>query len=434
MQYGRMLAVAAVMLISREECRAAGQTADDAGAVTTAVQALLEAGWQRSPAARQQAADQYQQLPAALRADRRLQQAQLLVLIKQQRYPDAAQLAGSLAAADPPDLLAWRAKVWIALLTKKHAAALVDLERLAAALPREAEAGPRAQEFRELARFAGLLFGFLEGPAATSLAPAQRDASRERILAAWEPARKEAFDDGRGQVKKQFDAFVQQQDQADDRAEKKAQDERDQLLDKAATQKENAAQRRDTVTEQTERMREEYGSQIQQLLANERPLVVELTGLQARAVQVQSELAHLSADIDRLEDRLRREKDPAERERLRREIDRLSLYTHRYHGQLRELERAAAVVQSRLAAAQQERARVEAEAGREFGRAAKELTDLQRQEKQAGVMERVAQQRTADRTRSHAVATRASALTTYAPFPLEEEKQKLLSQLEPPAP
>jgi len=46
---------------------------------------------------------------------------------------------------------------------------------------------------------------------------------------------------------------------------------------------------------------------------------------------------------------------------------------------------------------------------------------------QSGCCERNARKLKGDKRRTGALATRAAALTTYAPFPLEEEKQKLLS-------
>jgi hypothetical protein len=400
--------------------------AEEGADAKDAVKQLLDRGWDVSRDARQQADACFRQLPGSLEADARVQRAYLLVLLKQQRYAEATKRAEGIFGRDQQELLAWRAKIWLSLLTKKYTTGLVDIEKLSELVPAEKDLGDRADEVHELARFLGVLFGFLEGPAGTSVTPAQRELSQKKILARLDAAGKEAFEAGRNQVKQQHAALLGQQDQAGQDAERKADELREQLLKDAAAEREGVEQRRDSVTEEANRVQEEYQSQKRRLAEQEVPLTNDLTRLQAQAVVPQGELLRIRGDIARLEDLLRREKDPIQRERLRNEIDRLEIHARRHRAQLAELERAAAIVNARLAEVQRERLRVENEFGGNLGRAEGALTDLQRRASKADAAERNARKLTGDKRRTGALATRAAALTTYAPFPLEEEKQKLL--------
>lgn len=396
-----------------------------------AVQRLLNRGWDVSRDARQQADECIRQLPAAIEADARVQRAQLLVLLKQQRYAEAAKRAEGLLDQAPQELLAWRAKIWLSLLTKKYSTGLVDIEKLSELVPAEKDWGNRADEIHELGGFLGVLFGFLEGPAGTAATAAQREASQKKLLARLDAAGKDAFEAGRSQVKRQHAALVGQQDQASQEAERKADELREQMLKDAAAEREGVEQRRDSVTEEANRVQEEYQAQKRRLAEREVPLANDLARLQAQAAGPQGELLRVRGEMARLEDLLRREKEPNQRDRLRNELDRLDIHAQRHRAQLAELERAAAIVNSRLAEVQRERLRVENEFGGRLGRAEGALTDLQRRESKADAAEKNARKLTGDKRRTGALATRAAALTTYAPFPLEEEKQKLLRPLVP---
>ena len=425
--YARLRRQAGGLMVLSLWCVCTLRAAEEGADVKDAVKQLLDCGWDVSRDARQQADECIRQLPGAVEADARVQRAYLLVLLKQQRYADATKRAEEILGRDQQELLAWRAKIWLSLLTKKFTTGLIDIEKLSELVPVEKDLGNRAQEVHELAGFLGVLFGFLEGPAGTAVAPAQREVSQKKLLARLDAAGKEAFEAGRSQVKQQRAALLDQKDQATQGAERKADELREQLLQDAAAEREGVEQRRDSVTEEANRVQEEYQSQKRRLAEQEVPLTNDLTRLQSQAVVPQGELSRIRGDIARLEDLLRREKDPHQRERLRNDIDRLEIHSRRHRSQLAELERAAAIVNARLVQVQQEQMRVENEFGGRLGRAEGALMDLQRRESKADAAERNARKLTGDKRRTGALATRAAALTTYAPFPLEEEKQKLLS-------
>jgi hypothetical protein len=391
-----------------------------------AVNQLLSRGWDTARESRQQTDEYLRQLPAAVEADAKVQQSHLLVLLKQQRYAEAAKRIDGLLAGNPDDLLAWRAKIWLATLTKKYSTGLADLDRLSGLLPAEQDLGDRAEETRQLAGFLGLLFGFLEGPAGTAVPTAQREAVQRKLLARLSTEAQAAFQAGRSQVKQQHGELLGQHELASQDAERKADELRDQLMKDAAAEREGVDQQREGVSEEASRVQEEYQSQKRRLAEREVPLVSELARLQALAVGPQNELLRVRNDLARLEDLLRREKEPNQRERLRRDMERLESHARRHRAQLAELEGAASVVNARLIEVQRERMRVESEFGGRVGQVQGTLRDLQRRESKADAVERNARKLTGDKRRTGVLTTRAAALTTYAPFPLEEEKQKLL--------
>jgi hypothetical protein len=395
--------------------------------IQTAVQKLLTVGWQVAREARQQADDYYGRLAGSVQAEPRVQQAYLLVLLKQQRYTEVPNQVDDILRRERQDLLAWRAKIWLAMLTKKYGVALVDIDKLGASWPAATEQGARADEYQGCARFLGALFGFLEAPAAPALSAAQRDAALKKFVARLDPPSQEAFEAGRREAKQQYAALLADQGEADEAAKRKADEEREDVLKDVATAREGVDQRRESVAEEANRARDEYQAQKQKLAQAEAPLQTDLARLQAQAAFPQGELARLRGEMARLEDLARREKDPVQRDRLRAEIARLDIRGDRYRAQLLELERAAALLTARLVEVQRERARVELEAGGRMTRVERELGDLNRREQQADAAERKARETTGDKRRARAIATRVAALTTYAPFPLEEEKQKLLA-------
>lgn len=137
-------------------------------------------------------------------------------------------------------------------------------------------------------------------------------------------------------------------------------------------------------------------------------------------------LVRIIGEIERLEILLEREKDPVIRQRLIRDIHRLETQTDRFRVDLLEIQRLAAVTEARLVILGRQMAMTRAQYNQALNRTAKERSGLERREKQIGAVERKAKRTTGDKRRSR---TLAGAFTTYAPFPLEEEKRRLLDGL-----
>jgi len=427
----------AAIMVARPICLGVGiafavgsvSGAADAISVQDAVKQLLEIGWQQSFRSRTLVDKHFEQLPPAIQADARLKHAYALVLVKQRRYAEAIEAVDELVARDDRNASTLKAKVWLDVLTKKYSVALVGMEKLAALLKAQANQAAGAEASRETAGMLGIMFGYLEGPAADVVNPAQRVTYRQKILGYLNDAQKDAFEAGRRQVKGQFTALVVEREDALGKAKKEADRLREQLLKDADSQRDQIARQREGAARREEKSREEFRAEMEQLNAAEGPLAETMTRIERNALFMESELAGIIAEIERVEILLRDEEDPVIRERLIRSIHRLEIRANRYRADLLEIERQAAVAEAHLTDVRRQRVAAQSRYQQDLNRSEREQSSLDRRDKQVGVVERKARRTTGDKRRSRTLATRAAAFTTYAAFPLEEEKKRLLDSL-----
>jgi len=302
------------------------------------------------------------------------------------------------------------------------------MEKLAGLLKPQAN-GPTPDECVQTAHLMGVMFGFLEGPAAAVVDQAQRDRSRQKILTLLDAGQTKALEDGRRRVKEKFTSLVVEQEDATAEAKKEADRLREELLKAADDQRGQIAGKREQLTEEEQKNRAEFRSEAERLTAAERPLVEGMTRIERDAVFVENELVRIIGQIERLAILLDRERDPDIRQRLIRDVQRLEIRADRLRVDLLQIERQAAVAEARLVALRRQMAMTLAQYNQDLNRTTKERSGLERREKQVGAVERKARRTTGDRRRSRTMATRAGAFTTYAPFPLEEEKRRLLDKL-----
>lgn len=403
--------------------------AADATHVEDAVKQLLDIGWQESFRSRILVDKHFDQLSTVVQADGRLKHAYALVLIKQRRYTEAVETVDELVVRDDKNASTLKAKVWLDILTKKYSVGLVGMEKLAKLLKAELNQDAGADASRKTEGMLGIMFGYLEGPAADVVNPAQRVTYLKKIVGHFDDAQKDAFEAGRRQVKDQFTALVTEKEDALGKAKKEADQLREQLLKDADSQRGRIARQRENASEKEERSREEFQTEVDRLRAAERPLVETMTRIDRNALFVNSELGRIVAEIERLELLLRDEKDPVVRERLIRGIHRLEIRADRYRVDLLEIERQAAVAEAQLIDLRRQMVAAQSKRQQDLNRSSREETRLDRREKQVGFTERKARRTTGDKRRSRTLAARAAAFTTYSAFPLEEEKKRLLDSL-----
>lgn len=403
-------------------------------AVAASVRELLQLGWQASPDARRAVDDRYTAVPPAVKSDPRVAYAYALALIKLRRDGDAAGVIAPIAAghqlppgAKPP-LAVLHADLWLAVLLKQYDAALIKLERLAEVLGKTAAAAP-SPEALETAERLGALFGFLEGPAEGSLPLARLDAHRTKITDPLGPPLAQAFAKGQDAVKQQHAQLVGDRAQAETDAEREAEAERKRLLDAALAERETLNQRRQELTDEIDHLRGELQSEQEAMRAAEQPVSEQWSVVSTTLRQQEADLVDVLHQIDRIEDLLHHSRDPRRRQQLLRELDQLDRLADRIRSEMIDLDREALLLESRLIELRREGQAIAARYARELTRRQAEQDKLARRESQLAGMEKRALGLKGDRGRSRALAVRASALTTYAPFPLEQEKQRLLDSL-----
>src|SRR5688500_12325209 len=140
-----------------------------------ALEKLLEVGWKTTPQARLATNVQYVEVLKVAGTDLRANRAAALVLMQQRRFEDVPRQVDAILDKQPDDLLAWRAKVWVAAMLKNYPQALLAADDTSQHLPAEAEPSTASEtEAREYIAFLGRIFGYIGGPMTESANQEQR--------------------------------------------------------------------------------------------------------------------------------------------------------------------------------------------------------------------------------------------------------------------
>ncbi|MGC4003385.1 MAG: hypothetical protein QM811_09720 [Pirellulales bacterium] len=156
---------------------------------------FFDLGWKPSIANHGHVQKEYAQLSAAAPRDPLLEQAYFLLLVRQRKYDAALDQSIAALRVAPNDPWLLRGRIWTLTLTKQYAAALVEMEALAAALADPATK-LSADDAREAANFLGRVYAYIDGPVGNDTKKQTRDSTREKIVAKLGPERAAAFRDG----------------------------------------------------------------------------------------------------------------------------------------------------------------------------------------------------------------------------------------------
>lgn len=391
---------------------------------------MLRVGWESTGSARSAAADRFDELQREAPGNSHAEYAYALIQIRHHRYRQADTLLGDMVAVDQKDPAQWRAKAWLSVVVKDYPAALVALDRLGQLLP--ADDQDPADERAHLAsvRFLGRVFGYLEGPVADAAGKPLVDEHKRAVIERLSDARYDAFEHARVEMLAQFrrrdrETALARREAITDQLHRKeqTQEKHRQVLDQADETIDRIDQRRD-------KLRHELDDEIDEIDTADHPLVGQMAELERRAAGARREFLLFEGDIQHLYYRAQREKDPLEKEYLLREADRLSLLQSRYGRELSVLEgELAAVAQQRLRLGRR-RAQAEARFAKENGDLNEQLDALDRIGRRIEIEQKQLDKPSTGMTqRVRSMSARTDAFTTYEPFPLEQERQRLLDAL-----
>jgi hypothetical protein len=414
-----LAAIVALAILSGAAC------GEDA-ALHSGLERFFKVGWSTAPSAYQPTIEIYQELRRIAPADRRVPYAAALVLMQQRKYDLAAKRIDELLADDENDLTAWRARVWLSTITRNYSAAMAAADKSVRLLPVEGKT-----EFNEATRdyvaSLGRIFGYLGGPASEQVKGPERKATEKGILERLGPELQEVFIDARDSVLDRFLKLTDSAADSRDRAKEEAEKEQAKALDDIQKEREGQEDRKRELEERQSKLQSELKDRLAELTKQDAPLQRDQAAIQAQAGPLQSNLATLDLEIGRLQTLLTREKDPRQRDFYRFEIDRLVLRGNRLRNDLGLLERQLAAVTGQRAALQAQAAQARAEVGGQIDRGAKELGGIEKKGKQLdGLENRASRPVSGTTSRTAALGAQAGALTTYEPFPLEVEKQRVL--------
>jgi hypothetical protein len=392
---------------------------------------LLDTGWQPSIKARQDCANQFEELNAIAPMDDKLLYAYVLVQTRQRQYPQASSILSDLLAIRKKDVFAWRMKIWLSMLQKDYSTALDDAQQLVQLLPRRQLEGEGLELYREFATGLGRMFGFMEGPVAEDVPATSRGAAQQKVLARLTPQGQEAFNLGRQQVLEHFRRMMGEG--AADK-EEAIEDEEQRRLDLARQideEREAIAAEAAAIEPERKKLESELRGDLDRINSKEEPLLREMAQLESRAELVRNQAARYIIERDRLYAALEKEKDKLQRELLAREIDRMQVHIARYDADLNALERQARVVNAQRLELVRQRNEAQGVYNREMQRLGGKLSLLERRHKKTTIDERQLDKPiTGNTPRVRTLAREAKALTTYTDFPLDAERRRLLGMFE----
>jgi chromosome segregation ATPase len=280
-------------------------------------------------------------------------------------------------------------------------------------------------------RFAGRIHGFLEGPGVGSgVSEVALADYRKKLFAGLTEKRKAAFLEGRDEV---VDSYLGRKDDQDATREKVRRDQeqqRDERLTALDKEREQNERRAAELNSERTRLRSELTDQLADFQRQDRPLADQFNRLEVQAAPLRRELLFIDNDIARLEGLLVRERNPAIRDQIRRDISRLEASGNRLQGNLDVVQRQGAVLAAQRADLQRQAAQVQASIGRQLDGVEREQAGLQKRAKAAdGEERRLRGANLGDSGQLRAMASQSSAFTTYVPYPVEEARQELLDRL-----
>jgi hypothetical protein len=403
----------------------------DEAAANAALAQMLDDGWGTNAAFRTAGNKQRDAAFAAAGYSPQALYAVAVMYIKQGRYAEAQKLIDEHLSRDDASLVGQRARVWLSAILKNYSGAMISAEQLATSLPAASPEDKDADEAqRECIAFLGRIYGFLGGPAAGNVKLDERKTSERKVLATLSTERRALFEEARDGVLQKHLELIDEKDATADAAKEAAEDAKAKTLDEIAKEREERAARLKELQGRSDKLKGELRDELAQIAKEDRPLVNELAGLERRAASINRELFSVQSQISSVQAILDREENPNRRGFLLAELDRLLVFGSRLDGDLAALNRLAAGVQSQRAALAARQQKAQQDIGGQIKRINDEGNDLTKREKRAAAIEKRTERSTPS-TPASALALRAtaSALATYDPFPLEQEKARILKSL-----
>jgi hypothetical protein len=396
---------------------------------------LFAAGAKNTPPSVNAARDEYTRLKKIAGADPQLDYAYGLVLMNQGRNRLAIPLIESYVKRNDADLVARRMLLHAQMLDRQYSAALTTCVDVASCVGVPL-AGDQPDELTELTEFIGTIFGYLElrGPAA--FAPTSVMTARNQVISRIGELNLASFDKGRRaalslhHVAEAAREAKLAKEQADDEQERR------QAQAKLSGNRDKSGETRQTAQQSGDQLREsqrEYDVVARQLLS----INVDRLQIGAQITVVQSEIVALSQiqDSGTVDQR-----NPAPTTRTititsysyRSDPVRAALITALANA-LASLNRQALDLDRRILALQTRAGELVAAGAKASEELAESTAALAKSEKRAKNLEKQlarAERKAATKAaaaKAPAITGRMAQFSTYAPFPYEQEKERVLS-------
>jgi hypothetical protein len=403
-----------------------------------ALRDLLQKGWNVSLRGYDEARYQVQQLQLVTRADHRLGYARLLIEVKQRKYGEAERSLEALLRQYPNYLPLWRARVWFSVLTRKHNAALAQVQQLGqlvaqGKLQTDALQGAglvpaSPDQVLEVITWTGQLVGFLEGPANTAINQVALEQRRASLLQLWNQDQRKAFEAGRQGVLGLYAGRQVVTRQLAKDAQIEVQKRLQDLDQKEQQVRKDLQQRREDLSDEKNELRNELRDQQQLWVQEDRPLTNSLWQLDGQANLAWRNRSYLLSELNWLQLQIATEVDPIVIQQLLLRIDRVNGQLYWSDNDLASLQNQSWNVQRTRGDLYRQHQQNQQLVRKQLDDSQESLESVDRKATRLdSVINRERRQAQAKSRRVRAAEAKNASLKSYLDFPLELEKIRLLN-------
>ena len=356
-----------------------------------------------------------------------------MVSISQGRHADALTSIEDIVDHSEFQLRALRAKVWLEIATKKHSAALADMQKLSQLIVNNPNDTTDIFSHKESIENVGRLYGFLGGPLARSIDQKMLAQQERLVVANFNSEEREAFEQGRNGVLGRFAQLKQKESETRGSARKQAAKETQQKTRDMEYKKTAIEEGKNSIANSAAKIEHDTHSEVIKLQPEYAKLAQAKSQLDLQALPYLTSRAAIEAAIFRLESvdpTKYRNDQAADRARLR-EIYELQFQLMLTDRKLSYINQQARVLGAHQMAIDSRRQAVlvcqqlegERLAEKNFA-LEKDSERLRRMEKQLPKKQPKAQ------PQLRSLTQQLTSLKTYVEFPIEQEKKRLVMSFE----
>lgn len=385
--------------------------------------ALLEEGWGDSFRSVSLAQKHYDAAAPQAGGDLRLHLAMALVNARHRRYSTADGLLKEVLEIDPQHRAAREMQIWILMLSRKYTEGLTAINSQVGKLP-PGEAG------NESLGLFGSLYGYLDGPGSSAVAPNVLADHEKRLLAQLSPTQQKIFQAARGAIRRQYQEMALDHEQAKEEAKQQQESEKAELKEQLSKQGDKVAEQKESVDSQASEVEQDATQKLAELEKQMTPLNAEVARLNVVGARLNAEIAALTAQINTLLGQAATTDDPAQQAILQAQANRLIGIRGRYQADYAAADAEARRINAARLQLEGERRQAIAAYQAKMQALGKAAKQLERTEKRiAQDTKRAARPATGASSRVRSLSAKVTALSTYVEFPLDRERQRILDSL-----
>ncbi len=369
---------------------------------------------------------QYEQLKRVDPKDRRIDYAYALVLVNQHKYHDAIPLLSRYLESGKGELNAYSIKMWAQIQDRRYADVLDQASALSQRFPKDAGAAPRA-DYLDAARFLGTVFGYLELARPAAIDSQLKTARKNEILTRLGERYSKSFDEGRNAVAERLAELQGQREAEQEKSVAAIEKKKDQIKDELQKDRQKISDREEKAQTSSEQLRDAtrelsvVQQQLGSLNGDRTRLGIQIITLQAQLTQILGPLNFVVTPNSNggLTANGVTPANPTIATYAQARAASLALAA--LNKQAFDMDRKILALKSRAAelsgTGEQQAATIE-----------KSEQDVEQAEKHAKAIERRLHRETPRPTSRAGVLTgKMTLLSTYAPFPYEQEKKRVLT-------